>query len=80
MRILSRGSGLGLAKIREGHLEEGGREIEIAMSLDPNSSIIRSYLGKAYYEEKRDKLADRKYEMAKKTWIRRTPLRISTRR
>jgi Tfp pilus assembly protein PilF len=57
--------GLGLAKIREGHLEEGRREIEIAMSLDPNNSLIRSYLGKAYYEEKRDKLATGQYEMAK---------------
>ncbi|TFH32654.1 MAG: tetratricopeptide repeat protein, partial [Deltaproteobacteria bacterium] len=57
--------GLGLAKIRDGNLEEGRREIEIAMSLDPGSSIIRSYLGKAYYEEKRDKLAAGQYDMAK---------------
>ena len=38
--------GLGLAKIRDGDLKAGGREIEIAASLDPNNSIIRSYLGK----------------------------------
>jgi Flp pilus assembly protein TadD len=57
--------GLGLAKIRDGHLEDGRREIEIAASLDPNNSLIRSYLGKAYYEEKRDKLATDQYEMAK---------------
>jgi len=57
--------GLGLAKIKDGHLEEGRREIEIAMSLDPDSSLVRSYLGKAYYEEKRDKLATGQYEMAK---------------
>ncbi len=45
--------GLGLAKIRVSHLDEGGRDIEIAASLDPNNSIVRSYLGKTYYEEKR---------------------------
>ena len=57
--------GMGLAKIRDGNLEEGRREIEISMSLDPNNSIIRSYLGKAYYEEKRDKLASGQFGMAK---------------
>ncbi len=46
--------GLGLATIREGNFAEGREEIEIAASLDPNNSFIRSYLGKAYYEEKRD--------------------------
>ncbi len=39
--------GLGLAKIREGDLEAGGRDIEVAASLDSNSSLIRSYLGAA---------------------------------
>jgi len=44
--------GLGLAKIRDGDLDAGGREIEIAASLDPNNSIVRSYLGKTYFEKK----------------------------
>jgi tetratricopeptide (TPR) repeat protein len=57
--------GLGLARIREGDLEEGRREIEIAASLDPNNSLVRSYLGKAYFEEKRSELADREYATAK---------------
>ena len=39
--------GLGLAKIRKGCLEEGRKEIEIAVSLDPDNSLIRSYLGKS---------------------------------
>ena len=39
--------GMGLAKIREGDLKDGGREIEIAASLDPNNSLIRSYLGES---------------------------------
>ncbi len=72
--------GLGLAKIREGGLPkwepdfgkivdkglmEGTRELEIAVSLDPDNSLIRSYLGKAYYEETRDKLAANQLAMAK---------------
>jgi tetratricopeptide (TPR) repeat protein len=46
--------GLGLAKIRGSDLEEGRAE------------IIRSYLGKAYYEEKRTDLDGPQYEIAKK--------------
>src|SRR5206468_10596056 len=57
--------GLGLAKIRDGNLEEGGRDLEVAASLDPNNSIIRSYLGKTYYEEKRTPLDEREYGVAK---------------
>jgi tetratricopeptide (TPR) repeat protein len=57
--------GLGLSRIRDGRLEEGRRDLEIAMSLDADNALIRSYLGKAYYEEKRDKLAAGQYEMAK---------------
>lgn len=44
--------GLGLAKIRKGNLEEGRRDIEVAVALDPNNSLLRSYLGKAYFEER----------------------------
>jgi tetratricopeptide (TPR) repeat protein len=54
-----------LAKIRDGDLEDGRREIEIAVSLDPDNALIRSYLGKAYFEEKRDKQAGDQYEMSK---------------
>ncbi|MBE7525822.1 hypothetical protein HS096_05915 [candidate division WWE3 bacterium] len=37
--------------IREGSLEAGRIKLEIAASLDPANSLIRSYLGKAYFEE-----------------------------
>jgi tetratricopeptide (TPR) repeat protein len=47
-------------------LLEGTRELEIAVSLDPDNSLIRSYLGKAYYEETRDKLARDQFDTAKK--------------
>jgi len=57
--------GMGLAKIRGGDLEGGTREIETATSLDPNNSLVRSYLGKAYFEEKRGGLAETELEQAK---------------
>ncbi|MBK8176058.1 MAG: tetratricopeptide repeat protein [Rhodospirillales bacterium] len=44
--------GLGLATIRDGHLKRGRGEIEAAMLLDPGNSLLRSYLGKAYFEER----------------------------
>ena len=57
--------GLGLALIRDGELEAGRIELEIAASLDPANSLIRSYLGKAYFEEKRYSLASTQFDMAK---------------
>jgi tetratricopeptide (TPR) repeat protein len=57
--------GLGLAKIRQGELKQGRREIEIAVNLAPDNALIRSYLGKAYYEEKRGKLAKDQFATAK---------------
>ncbi len=57
--------GLGLALIRGGDLEEGRREIEIAAILDPERSLIRSYLGKAFFEEKRDRQASEQLSSAK---------------
>ena len=57
--------GLGLGKFREGDLADGRRDLEIAASLDANNSIVRSYLGKVYYEEKRSDLAERDYAVAK---------------
>jgi len=58
--------GMGLALIREGALEAGRIELEIAASLDPANSLIRSYLGKAYFEEKRYPIASTQFELAKK--------------
>ena len=57
--------GLGLARIRGGDLEAGRAEIETAVILDPGNSLIRSYMGKAYYEEKRDALAASQLDLAK---------------
>jgi tetratricopeptide (TPR) repeat protein len=57
--------GLGLAKIRKGSVEEGARDLETAVSLDPDNSIMRSYLGKAYYELKEDGYAETELAIAK---------------
>jgi len=57
--------GLGLALIRQGKLEQGRRQIEYATSLSPNNALIRSYLGKAYFEEKRNSLAETQFDLAK---------------
>ena len=58
--------GLGLAKIRAGDLDAGTADLEIATNLDPNHSLFRSYLGKAYYEQKNSKVAATEFELAKK--------------
>jgi len=57
--------GLGLALIREGDLEAGRIELEIATSLDPANSLMRSYLGKAYFEEKRYSLSSTQFDLAR---------------
>ncbi len=57
--------GLGLAKIRNGDLEAGRQNLEIATGLNPANALIRSYLGKAYYEEKRVDRAQDQLDLAK---------------
>lgn len=57
--------GLGLVLLRDGKLEEGRRQLEYAVSLDPLRSTLRSYLGRAYFEEKRDGEAIKQWDLAK---------------
>ena len=57
--------GLGLAKIKRGHLVEGRRSLEAAVALDSSNALLRSYLGKAYYAEKRPPLDGQQYSIAK---------------
>src|SRR6185436_12116764 len=57
--------GLGLAAIKDGKLAEGRSELEIAVALDPQNALLRSYLGKAYSDELRDALAGVQLERAK---------------
>lgn len=57
--------GQALADIRKGHLEPGTAQLEIAASLDPNDSLIRSYLGKAYYDQNRLTISQLQFDLAK---------------
>jgi tetratricopeptide (TPR) repeat protein len=56
--------GLGLSTIRKGALAEGRAELETAVALDSNQSLLRSYLGKAYFEEKRAPLDAEQFAIA----------------
>ena len=57
--------GLSLAEISDGKLAEGRQDLEVAVGLDANNALLRAYLGKAYFEEKRDPLDAQQYGIAK---------------
>lgn len=57
--------GRGLALIHDSALDRGRREIEVAVGLDSSNALLRAYLGKAYFEEKRDPLDADQFKMAK---------------
>ena len=57
--------GLGLSLIRRGSLEAGRREIEIAVLLSPNDALVRSYVAKAYFDERRAPLSLGQLALAK---------------
>ncbi len=65
--------GLGLTVIRTGDLARGRNDIEVATGLDPNRSLLRSYLGKAYFAERRETLAGEQYTIAKGALDARDP-------
>jgi len=58
-------AGRGIAQIRLGNVEGGREELQTAATLDPSESLYRSYLGKAYYEEKRSPEAEKELAAAK---------------
>ncbi len=58
--------GHGLATIAKGDLAAGRRELETAVALDGNNALLRAYLGKAYFEEKRSTHAAQQFSIAKK--------------
>jgi tetratricopeptide (TPR) repeat protein len=57
--------GKGLALFRRGKTEDGVKEIRIATLLEPKVSLYHSYLGKAFYEVKEEKLAEQQFALAK---------------
>ncbi len=58
--------GLGIARMRLRDLHGGREEMQVASVLDPGDSLLRSYLGKAYYEEKREGEAGKELAEAKR--------------
>ncbi|MCB0321275.1 MAG: tetratricopeptide repeat protein, partial [Bdellovibrionales bacterium] len=56
--------GLGLATIADGNLESGRAELEKAVHLDTARSLYRSYLGKAFFEERREDEAEQEFDLA----------------
>ena len=57
--------GLGLVNMRHNKLKLGRENIELATLLNPSNALMRSYLGKAYYEEIRPERSAMQYELAK---------------
>jgi len=58
--------GRGLTWMRQGRGEEGRRDMETAAALEPNRSILRSYLGKAFSETRNIAKANTELDRAKK--------------
>lgn len=56
--------GLGLARISQGDLRAGRKDLEVAVALDSGNALLRSYLGKAYFEERRPPLDLEQYGIA----------------
>lgn len=56
--------GRGLCKIRQGHWEAGRQDLQVAATLEPNRSDLRSYLAKAWIETHRRPLAEKELRLA----------------
>ncbi|MDP3069355.1 MAG: FecR domain-containing protein [Opitutaceae bacterium] len=57
--------GRGLARFRAGDVESGRQDLRIAVVLESNRSLFRSYLGKAYSQLNEDNLARRELDRAR---------------
>ncbi|MCB1906016.1 MAG: FecR domain-containing protein [Rhodocyclaceae bacterium] len=58
--------GQGLAAVRSGDYEDGRRDIERAVLLDPGNAELRAYLARVYVEEDRSALAGKELELARR--------------
>ena len=58
--------GRGLLKIRSGHAREGRADLQVAATLEPQRSVLRSYLGNAFSEHNDLVHARKELELAKK--------------
>jgi tetratricopeptide (TPR) repeat protein len=58
--------GRGLVRIRRGRGEDGRRDLQVAATLEPQRSLIRSYLGKAWSHTRNTELAEKELRLAQK--------------
>ncbi|MBC8001603.1 MAG: FecR domain-containing protein, partial [Opitutaceae bacterium] len=58
--------GRGLMKISGGNGEDGRKDLQVAATLEPNRSILRSYLGKAYSYTSDAERAGKELDLARK--------------
>ena len=58
--------GRGLCRIRQGHAEAGRQDLHVAATLEPNRSVLRGYLGKAFSNAGDDTLAAKELALAKR--------------
>jgi tetratricopeptide (TPR) repeat protein len=58
--------GRGLCKIYRGDREDGRKDLQVAATLEPNRSDLRSYLGKAWTETHHRPLAEKELRLAKR--------------
>jgi cytochrome c-type biogenesis protein CcmH/NrfG len=68
--------GRGLARIHQGDSDGGLKDLQVAATLEPNRSLLRSYLGKAFANNFDDARAEKELRLAKKldpndptTWL-----------
>ena len=57
--------GRGLCQIRQGHDEEGRRDLQVAAALEPNRAFFHSYLGKAFSNNGDERKARLEFERSK---------------
>lgn len=58
--------GRGLCKIRLGQANEGRQDLQTAATLEPNRSMLRSYLGKAWSNAGNKELAGKELDLARR--------------
>lgn len=57
--------GRGLCQLEKGNAEKGRQDLQAAAALEPNRSLPRSYLGKAFFETGDEALAEKELDRAR---------------
>ncbi|HEY3760270.1 MAG TPA: FecR domain-containing protein [Verrucomicrobiae bacterium] len=58
--------GRGLCEIHSGNIQAGRKDLQIAAALEPDRSVLRSYLGKAFADVHDDARAEHELQLARK--------------